>query len=31
MPRELRGLVHEIDEVGEWVVLYNRPSPQTER
>ena len=31
MPRELRGLVHEIDEVGEWMVLSNQPSPQTGR
>ena len=31
MPRELRGLVHELDEVGEWVVLSNQASPQKGR
>jgi 4-amino-4-deoxy-L-arabinose transferase-like glycosyltransferase len=31
MPRERRGLVHEIDEVGEWVVLSNQHSLLTER
>ena len=31
MPRELRGLVHELDDVGGWVVLSNQTSPQTGR
>jgi hypothetical protein len=31
MPRELRDLVHELDEVGEWVVLSNQSSLQTGR
>jgi 4-amino-4-deoxy-L-arabinose transferase-like glycosyltransferase len=31
MPRELRGMVHEIDEVGAWVVLSNQPLPPTGR
>jgi len=31
MPRELRGLVYELDEVCGWVVLSNQPSLQTGR
>ena len=31
MPRELRDLVHELDEVCGWVVLSNQPSLQTGR
>lgn len=29
MPRELRDLVREINEVGEWMVLSNQLSPRT--